>query len=509
MSNSLVRGASTAAVLTLALAGTASATPTFVHSDGMIDVSSDGRYVLSANGELRDRSGAGVGQLPMGIRTPVDLADRAPIALESDFNTGTLWVHDKDHGAVVVNIGPNGTSVPTTGTGRLVRNGTAVIFATTERPTRIIERDLTTGTSTVRLSGATLLDASEDGQVITWQRAIGTIARTSGTPIPGDPTSGHTAVAVGYQVAGSAPRVVDVTHYKQVRTGNPEPVCPEMVGADETIPTSLDISQDGSSARYSLVLGTTRSLWWYPFRADAWKRLTDGGPVQIASDDTQTTVAHVTTDPVSGAFTVITDNHGSYPNYNQAALIGDDGSSSPLTVAPAGSTDTAALYLKAVPFNRGGGVAYSALTRAGVSSGTWVDEPAAAGASTTPWTTLPRSSDPVDGPSTTPDATFITCPPTVVDGTIADYAPLALKTTGSSAGTITFTPAPAGKTTATSLTATVSWFGIKLWSRSATTAGTITLPAIFPGLAGFKATETVKLTNGTVLTSSTALRRTR
>lgn len=516
MSTALVRGASTAAALTVLLAtsaAAASASPTRVKNQGFVDVSSNGRYVLTSDGAITDRTTDST-VLPIGTGSPLDLANDAPISLESASGAGLVVRSPANPDGTFVSIGPSGTGVPISGTARLVRNGTAVIFATTERPTRIIERDLTTGTSTVRLTGATLLDASEDGKVITWQRSTGEITRPAGSaPIPGDPTAGTTGVAVGYQVAGAEPRVVDVTHYAQQRLGNPSTTCPEQVGANVTTPVSLDVSQDGAAARYTLVLGTAFKSAWYPFTSHQYSRLTSSGdPLVIATDDTQTSVAHVTTDPVSGAYTVVTDNHGSYPTYNVAKVVGDDGTSHALAIAPTDTPNTAALFTTAAPFARGAGAAFTAIPAVGTQSGTWLDDGfGAVGTSTTPWLGLPREGDAVDSAATKADTAFISCGVVTapVAGTIADYAPLTVKTTGNSAGSIAFTKAPAGKIAAKSLTVSVSWFGLQLSTRTTTTDGTVTLPAIVPGVSGFKATERVTLTNGTVVSASTALRRTR
>jgi hypothetical protein len=96
-----------------------------------------------------------------------------------------------------------------------------------------------------------------------------------------------------------------------------------------------------------------------------------------------------------------------------------------------------------------------------------------------------------------------------VAGVFADYASIVPAAVGNSAGTVTLKAAPANKLPLASAKIAVSWRGMQTWSRTATAPGAVALPSIPVGVAGFKVTVTVKLADGTTLTSSAALRRTR
>lgn len=511
MSKLTLRGGVAALALAALAAPSAHAAATKAFPYPVVDVSSDGRYLLHVNGDVVDRTGSN--GLPQGTTAAVDLADHAPIALGRDANNGLLLVRTQQAPrGTVASIGPDGTSVPA-GTGKLVENGTALIFSTTERPNRIIKRDLVAGTSTVLMTGATLLDASEDGKVITYVRQLPNVSRPAGsTPVDGDPGPSTTGQAVGYQVAGGQPRVVAVTTWRERAVGELDGTCPTKVEVDITTPVDLKISQRGQAGgTYSLVLTQTDQRGGgYPFVATTIARLNATSASTIVSTDGQTTNATISPDPVSGAAGVIVnDKANSFPLANDARLLEPSGAQERLTIpAPEGSTDTAALFTKALPFNGGAGVAFTAKSRAANATWTYLDESLTPGTDTTPWTALPRAVDAVDGAGTKIDATWAGCaaPPA---GTFGEYVGLALKPTGSSAGFLTVTSSPAGRLTATSYRAAISWNGLTLWRRSGAADATVALPWIPAGLPGFKLTVAVTLADGTVLSQSTALRRTR
>lgn len=511
MSKLTLRGGAAALALAALAAPSADAAATKVVPYPVVDISSDGRYLLHANGDVVDR--VGTNGLPMSTTAPVDLADRAPIALGRDFTNGNLFLRTlQAPRGTVANIGPEGTTVPAS-TGKLVQNGSVLIFSTTERPGRIIKRDLAAGTSTVLMSGATLLDASEDGRVISYVRQLPGVSRPAGsTPIEGDPGPSKTGQAVGYQVDGGAPHVVATTRWRERAVGELSGTCPTLVEVDTTTPTDLKISQRGQQGgTYSLVLTTADQRGGgYPFTATTIARLNATGAATIITSDGQTTGASINVDPVSGAAGVIlSDKANGFPLVNSARVIEPSGAQVPLTIpAPEGSTDTGAAFSNALPFNGGASVAFTARSRAANATWAYVDDSLTPGTDQTPWTTLPRSIDPVDGASTKIAATWADCTPPPA-GTFGEYVGFALKTTGSSAGFFTVTSSPAGRLKAESYRAAITWGGLTAWRRSGAADATVFLPSIPVGLPGLKLTVSVKLTDGTVLTQSVALRRTR
>lgn len=511
MSKLTLRGGATALALAAVAAPSAQAAATKLFPYPVVDVSSDGRYVLHVNGDVVDR--AGTNGLPQATSTSIDLADRAPIALGKDFTNGILYVRTAQAPrGTVASIGPDGTSVPAA-TGKLVQNGSALIFSTTERPSRIIKRDLAAGTSTVLMTGVTLLDASEDGKVITFMRGVPVAKRPSGsTPISGDPGAWWVSPAVGYQVGLDAPRIVAVQKISERAPGG-EPVvgCPASVELQTTTPNDLQISQDGSQGgQYSLVLSSSfKPYGGYPFSLTTIERLTADGRETIATSDGQRTNVSVRVDPVSGAYArILDDKANGFPLVNRAGIVAPDGTATTLSVLPPeGSTDTAGRISTAIPFGGGAGAVYFGTARADGSTWTYAVDGLPTGG-TTAWQTLPRTADRLDSSALTAEVEFAQCTP--VAGTFDDYVGLDLTTTGNSAGTVGIGATPSGKIPAVSSRASIAWYGVPIWSKSSSQGPAFyRLPGIPAGLPGFKLTVQVKLADGTVLSRSTALRRTR
>lgn len=500
MSSNILRAAVLGAILAAAGAGTASASTNLVSHEQLIDATSDGKLFLLGDGSVLDNA-AQAAVLPASTRTPVDLADRAPVSLEKT-DAGALYLRTTAAPAgAAIGIDEKGASVPVA-TARLVRNGAAVIFGTSEATPRIIERDLATGQSTVRLMGASLLDASEDGNVVTWLRHLPSVSRPAGAALSGDPAPLE-GDAVGYQLKGTAPRVVDTTHYTQRPSGQ-SGTCPTWVNGLRLTPYMLAVSQDGDGGRYTLMLGGYQWSDSYPFRSANYSRILETGSTLLVHSDGQVFWSWVTTDPHSGAYVTYTNAHFAQ-GYNTAVLTADDGTTQ--RIGPSYVAD-------AIPFARGEAIAATGAELVynrppwEAVVGTWfTDGLPAVGESTTPWLTLPRASDPVDGPATKVDASWEIC--AGVPGVAADYAPITLATAGSAAGKVGVALTPIGKVPAKAVSATVSWFGIPLWSRTAKSTGSLSLPSIPAGLAGFKLTVKITLTNGTVLSEAATLRRTR
>ncbi|MEH3053049.1 MAG: hypothetical protein PGN13_03440 [Patulibacter minatonensis] len=444
--------------------------------------------------------------------TPLDLASDAPIGLYAGTEANrALYVRTTDAPrGELVNIGPSGETVPAAPKGVLVKHGTAVVFSTLEATPRIIERDLTTGTSTVRLSGADLLDASEDGNVITYSRALANAGRPAGTkPLPDDKRA-PAEFAVGYQVGSGPARVVDVTRGEQLRTGDPTLEIPEHTYWKATTPLDLQVSQTGG--RYSLVLSLGSVNTNYPYQDGEFRRLSADGSTVLDSYSSQISITSLLADPVSGAYTTIRSSHASSGTYNQAAIVDGSGRRIELSTGSAAPQQ----FVKAIPTNAGAGAVFTAFNRdAEGLSGAWaIDELGAPGVDATPWLDLPRSGDTIDSPALKADVKWLnypdtSVPPTPVAGALADYAAVTVKTTGNSAASIAFTPAPQGKIAAKSVRANLTFLGFELWSRSLAKPGTINLPGIPPYFPFLATTVKVTLADGTALTKSTALSRTR
>ncbi len=519
MPSSFLRGAVVGAVALTAVVTPAQAAPVLLGApSATTDATSDGRYVLVAGGVLDRTTGA---TLPLGTGTPLALADRAPRVL---VDTGSgLVVRDLAAGTEqAASVDTDGKPVAVSATrASLVSNGQTVVFTTLEATPRVIERNLSTNVSSVRLTGATLSDASEDGTLITFTKPLAAQTRAPGSAsVPGEPASVGGS-AVGYQQRGQASRIVETSTWTQTFIpGFDTGACSERVAeAATSTPVALNVSQDGQG-RYAFYVTRIVASGSEIGRGghSVIDRVTGTGTTLLADAGNPSVRDQLAVDPVSGAYALIHTTHGSSPLFNEPRLVAQDGSLRELGVTPVdgpgGTFNETAFYTAAVPIKAGAGAVYSASPNTADSfkrrPGTYVNEGAAPGATAgTPWLTLPRSVDAVDGPAVKPAVSWANCGAVAAPATIADYAAVTLKTTGNSAGSVAVTTSPAGKTRATSVTATVSWLGLTLATRRATADTTLKLPAIPVGLPGVKLTLVVKLASGESLRSVTALRRTR
>lgn len=511
------------ALSAVSAAPAAAAVATKVADQRAIDATSDGRYVLLIDGSVLDRTTGATVLAPKTDpnTTPLAIADRAPITLER--TPGGLVVRSAERpDGEFVSVGPDGIGVPA-GAAELVQNGTAVIFGTTEsgRP-RILRRDLTSDTTTVLLdTRASLLDASEDGKVVTWQRVarIVTPDRTS----PAIPQlRGSDGYVVGYAVAGESPRAVATTKLTERRTGDPRPVCPDFTTVDRTDPIGLQISQDGAAGgRYALTLQTQSINGNYPFSAIAYQQIGAGDAVALGAADSQTSQVYVFADPVSGAYVRRFDSKGSSGGANSGAvgrpggpLVGLDIPSS----VPGIETGVGTL-VSGVPTRAGAGAVFSTAPRdTGLISAYAYDGPAIDPAivDATPWTALPRSGDQSAQDAQLETSFLPACqagPP--VAAPAAAYAQIVLGGSPNQFASVFISGTPAGNTIpATSVKATVSWYGLTTWSSSRTlktptATGLIRVPDVPAGVPGFKLTVVVTLENGAKLTQSVPMRRAR
>lgn len=511
MSSHVLRAAVLGAVVSAAGPALATAAPVRVSPSGVLDASSDGQLLLLRNGSVLDRT-TGATALVADPDQNLDLALRSPITLQRSLD-GYIYVRD----AVLEALGsvdPSG--VPVTATSAvLVRDGRGVVFTTAGATPTIIERDMVTNTSTVRVTNATLLDASEDGKVITFSRALPAIARPSGAAISGQPSSPIPSLALGYQVAGGAPRLVDQTRYAERASGATENGCPTSVVGELRQVVDLQVSQEGAAGgRYVLTEQTTNSSQGGALFSRTFTRLGAGEATQLYRTDPSIGSAVLTTDPVSGAYVITTSPRAS-AGTSSARMTADDGRTFTLPVPSAGvPARSTPLYQNVVPFSRGAGAAADVQIYAmpqgpfPESSGAWVDDAlGAVGASTTPWASLPREGDGVLPASLASDQTWVTCDG--VPGAPADYAAIQVATTGNSAGTVGVRLTPVGKVPAKVVSATVTWYGLPIWSRTAKADATLRLPAILPNVPGYRVDAKITLASGTVLTESAALRRTR
>jgi hypothetical protein len=496
MPRTVLRAIASATALSAAMLGSvpalASAEPTVTRltDERAVDVSADGRYILLDTGAVIDRTAGRTSEPVPG--TPVDLAAASPTVL---FTTGgKLYVKDAfaDGPGTLVSLNASGSPIEAT-RGQLVRNGAEVVFVP---PTTFGLHTIEVGEpkNTVRVVHATSGSASEDGRVLVFSanlapepRPAGLKARNAKEAVGGQ--------LLGYSVDGGAARRLGVTKVEE-RLGAPSGAitCATNTAYYKTTsPTLPRFAQDGlAGGRYQLTPGTRISDTLY----DTW-------PVTQYTDEYQ--------DPVSGAFASILTTHGAAPVYNYPRIVNEAGTSTdlPFPTSPPSNTDPFGFARAAFPFAKGAGAILVGQPRSGAPGGTFVVEGLPTGADPViAWQELPRAEDPLVTGQETVDATWATCedpaPPAATD-----YVTITPKPAGNSAGTITTTLAPAGHIPARSVTATVSWFGLRLWSRTSTTSGVITLPAILAGIPGFKATVKVVLADGTTATTSAALRRTR
>lgn len=475
----------------------AEAATTKVADGRLIDATSDGRYVLvdidgSEQGTLIDRSSGRRTELP--FYTALDLADRAPRVLL--WRGNKLSVFDLATGkTTVASLGPSGEELSTE-RGQLVRNGTAVIFVTKENVARIVEHDLITRTSTVRVAtDVDLRFASEDGRVVTWFRTLPRAQRPA-TSIPhrNDPYGGVTATAVGYQVSGDAPRVLQRSSFVQTRLDAAPTSCESSrLGGIEVIPNELQVAQNGAGG-YLLAAGSYKRV--LP-QGTFYERTTivDASGTRNVQDTETGTLLGRTLDPRSARWSwkgVLYSSAGiAYP------LGGGDATSRIVPmVGRAG-----AIYGVAASATRGPEVFYNDLGGAqpGVTSSQWI--------------ALPRPGDAVDSAATAGESTWVECgvqeppPPADTRGTFADYAKISVKTSGNSAGSVAVNLTPAGKLAAWSANARVSWLGMQLSNQLATRSQTITLPSIPAWISGYRVDVAVNFQGYAPLTGGATLRR--
>ncbi len=514
-----LRGSVATLAISALVAGPAHAAITKVADQPLIDASSDGRFVLLADGSVIERA-TGTSVLGPDRSESLDLASRSAATLELDASALFLRTPQSPDGTFV-GIGTDGFSVPVT-SAKLVRDGKAVVFSTSESPSRILLRDLTTNTTTELLSRASLLDASEDGKVVTWIRQIAGTPRTAGQPLDSDPGPSASGQAVGYTVGGES-RIVSRTTWTQRAFGpQPDGPCPTTTVIDKRWPTGLQISQDGTG-RYSLVLSTAvQPGGGYPFAAGSTTRLTatSNTDATLITSDGQVTTSTTQVDPESGAAaSILSDKANGFPLANRLYLSQPSGASQGVPViGQFGTTDPIGAYKRAVPVNGGAAVVYAFSDRSGGPTGgpveTYLRDGFTPGTDATPWLSLPRSIDPANVAGASVDATYIVCTatpsptptatptPAVVPGTIDDYVP-ALGTQGF----VTFAFTPSGKLPARSGRATITWFGVPIWDRTVTASTNLTLPRFPVVLPGVRLIARVKLSNDTVLSASQALAR--
>jgi hypothetical protein len=521
-----VRTALLGAASLAATAASVHAAPAVVTSGSLVDAGSDGRMVLTYD-KLVDRQSGASDDLTFFKSRGVDLADTARKALITPTETTgdrSLTLYNLERtGAndllLAANRGPDGTPVPWGGNAKLVRNGQTVVFDTAEPTPRIIAFTFGEPSGTVLLTGAQLVDASEDGKVITYRRELPAESRPSGQAMIGGDRAGLVGTAVGYLVRGQEPRIVAKSKLVQSYVvGYETGAC----GARSTEwtsvnPSGLTISQRGDGS-YALYLSAWRATDPYGSTRTL-ERVTATGTTPLADAGNPAGQIDLFADPVSGAYALVKTTKSNGPVLNTPTLVGADGAIRALGTVPVpgagGSYDDSGFYTRIVPIGSGTGAIYSAspVTRDSFLSRptVYVNEGAPLGAPSgaTAWLTLPRTGDVVDTNSIRTDITWEQCDDAPVAGTIADYLAFAPRTTGNSAGSLTLTTGPEGFIEAISLRATISWLGLPLWRGTLERDGVLRLPAIPAGFGGFKVTAAVKLYDGTVLTQSAPLRRTR
>lgn len=484
----LIAGVGAAAALTTSPAIAPAATVTKLARGIPMSASRDGRYVLVqrdvSGGAVLDRQGPELPGASTDTTTGGFVASGSPTSI-GGVSGGTGVINPLAAG------GPATTVFPETNIFdgiALAKNG-HVAFSVTQTdgaPTSIVERDLDTGSVKTRVTGIDfpqLLSASEDGRVITFLSQL--------------PTGGH---AVSYQVDGQAPRVVDRFTVSATWVST-TPACADRLRAFRSSePQDLQVVEDGDAARYAFVikrqLGTfTRPGDDPPVTSYETVRLrADGSAEQIGTASASTYADVIALDRYSSAYLA------TGPLGTGGIMHADDGSTWTLPQAPDQYTNGPIAARGAVAFQSGrvqGDTGEDLVAYV-------IDGPQVGATQSGVFTTLPRAGDPELTPSTAATYAIPACP-----GVIADYATITPKSSGNSAGTVTYTPQPDAKLAAKSLKVTVSWFGIPIWVRSAGSATTVNLPAIVPGLSGFVATARVTLADSSVLSTSAALRRTR
>lgn len=507
-------------VLALALGATGpaavSAAPVKVSDGWLVDATRDGRYVLvvgvdPATGErtnattVIDRKTSK--QWPAGTefdaQVPPQLADHSPRVLLQ--RGGRLVVRDVVAGTEQqADLGPDGKPV-SYDRAQLVRNGTEVIFSTGEATPRILARDLTTNTTTVRMTGVQLRDASDDGRVITYLRVLPTARRPPSAPQMFDslPADGLDVRAAGYQVDGEAPRWVARTVFSQRASLDPQDArrCTGRATRDgDGQPIDLRVTQAGDQ-RYTLVASigaiSTPESSVLRLQADGSRPERLGGSSVPNSFDGDPRL-----DPGSTAYVV----DGLSVTDRSWTTTTDDGTT---RLIPS-SIDVARVSGAVIPVDRGRTVVFTGVDANRRALGTFVDEGPEVGATQTgPLLTLPRPADPVDTGTVPADVSWAKCPPAVTAKAAANYAAVVVRKQGRSAGRVTIRLAPADLARVKHVRLTIRHRQHVTWSRSVTRSKRVTLPRLPIGARGYSLHVRVTLADGRVLAATTTLRRTR
>lgn len=508
MYRSLLGGALAATLLFPAFA---SAAPTRVGDGVLIDASSDGRYVAfsgDASEGVLDRTTGTITPLPGSI---IDLADRSGRVLYED---STLRVRDLVSGETKnVAVDAAGESVYATDA-HLARDGQTVIFNADDYSTGdtvIYSHDVTTGVTTERLrgSGYTARGISEDGVVLLWARQADGPQRadTVTEPHPDSTSESYGGLIVGYQVAGDAPRVLARSTNTEVLGGDAGQQCEDRpLIPRSTVPFQFSVQQDGAAGgRYLFTKTTFEYERGYILTRNVVDRISAAGSTKLAESVRPGSL--IKPSPVSSAYVQLGAAAPGEPS--REATVTDDQGATWTTGQSSGW-----LGGNFVPIDRGDGLLFDGEPE-GSSFGVFEDlsgRPAVEGPSTAAWMTLPRSTDPVDTPSTMVEGEWVDCAddiePIPVRGTFADYAKVTVKTAGNSAGSVAVNLKPSGKEAATSANVRLTWFGIGISARTVTTSQSVNLPGILPWLPGYRAEVKINFPSGTV-TGGSALRRDR
>lgn len=467
----------------------------------LIDATSDGRYVLyeSATGpQLLDRTAGTTLPVPAGAE---QLADRAPRILIRDGSA--FRVLDVAAGFTVLATLDEQTNVVPATKAELVRDGRSVIFETgTGEARRTLERKLDTATTVERLRGAEFLHASEDARVITWKRPLPPAQRPAGTiPLPDDPAGGVPGTAVGYRVEDQAPRVVRTTSWMQFPDGPIGSCTGTRYRGMANEPTDLQISQNGAEPRYAMWLRVRSDRAWFgrPSVEDNLFRIDEGNEPQVfGADLTIGSRYAVTPDPVSGSLGFQTTSGAD----RAFGTLADPRQSFGLAI---GGESNAGFGPAVVPIEGGAGALADAAP-AGAARGVYAFgiEPAdrdPQAPARVRFTELPRERDAVDGPTQRAEVLYQEC---LFVGALSDYAKVS--PAGRGALTVQYNPAPEGKRASARLNATVSWYGITLWSRTFIYPGSFTTPAVPSGIPGFKLTLRAAPYESAPLTASYPIR---
>lgn len=484
----LSRAALVCAVAALVAAPASHASTTELVADGrLVDASSDGRYALIQRGDavlVVDHTTGSERAVPDG-GTPLDLADHSPRVLIQRGHD--LFVDDLDAGtSTLVNFDETGQWVSTIGRGKLVEDGRRVIFNAVDTPfSRILSRNLATETTTVRVTnGGLLRDASEDGRVVTYLRPLPRAYRPALlAKHPDDPPAGVVGAVVGYQIIGAAPRVVTATVFSQSQPAtNDQATClATPLSTTDGTPVDLRISQDGDAPRYRLTtIGRANLSWRVPVYDPA------GG--YFATDTVDGG------DTSTGSYAIGVDPRSAASSTRNGPLPGP-----PVTTSVTVDDDRAAHWFltgfhiwlvnlaPVIPVQRGAAVLYSGQWPDGTWT-TWLEQarPAvAAGTTATDFSSLADRYS-ADGPSVGLKPNWAFCGPAVPKGAPADYAAITPRSSGTSAGSVAVTLAPAGKSPARYVDLTLRLAGIQVWSRHVTASSTAVLPQILPWTQGYK-----------------------